>query len=262
MKRHANGIEIHYDLTGPEQADVVTLSHSLMADLSMWDPQLTALESFRVLRYDLRGHGNSEVPQGSYELSQLADDLLGLMNELGIECTHFVGASLGGMVGLQIATTHPDRLASLTLCNTRGHCSDSHAAIRQKNLEAIQSDGMQSVVEPTLKDWFSPKFLKGSSDRLAKASAMIEQGAVPGIVGCTDAMLKQNHTPLLSQIKLPCLVVVGEDDPVTPLKEAFDLHVGLDGSDMVVIPKTRHLATYEAADAFNDVLVTFLKQYS
>jgi 3-oxoadipate enol-lactonase len=91
---------------------------------------------------------------------------------------------------------------------------------------------------------------------------MIEGTSVDGVIGCTKAIEAQDHLPLIPSIKLPCLIAAGEEDLTTPIKEAFDLHVGIDGSDMVVIPKTRHLANVEAADVFNDVLLTFLKQYS
>lgn len=263
MEFRGNGIEIHYDFSGPEQADVVTLSHALMADGRMWDQQLKSLESFRVLRYDLRGHGQSGCSGAPYDFNLLADDLRALWDHLKIDCTHFVGASLGGMIGLEIATTTPERIASLTLCGTRGNgASSNRTDSRDERIEVLQSQGVSALVDSVLSDWFSDRFRKKSSDAVKLATEMIEGTSVDGVIGCTKAIEAQDHLPLIPSIKLPCLIAAGEEDLTTPIKEAFDLHVGIDGSDMVVIPKTRHLANVEAADVFNDVLLTFLKQYS
>ncbi|MEM8667055.1 MAG: alpha/beta fold hydrolase [Planctomycetota bacterium] len=262
MQHRVNDLEIHFELSGPEDADVVTFSHAFMADSTMWDRQLKALDSFRCLRYDIRGHGKSEATEGSYDLNLLAMDLLGLLDHLQIESTHFVGSSLGAMIGLELAFASPERLASLTLCNTRGNCTTTHAETRREWMESVQSGGVQSISDSILPTWFSKKFLSKSIDDVERAKSMIEATSTIGYLGCTQAMEGQDHSPRLSEIKLPSLIVVGEDDPTTPLQEAFDLHVGIDGSDMVVIPKARHLATMEASTEFNDVLATFLKQYS
>lgn len=261
MQLRGNGIEIHYQLAGPESADVVTLSHALMADLRMWDPHISSLSDYRVLRYDIRGHGNSEATDGEYDLGLLADDVQSLLDELKIESTHFVGSSIGGMIGLELATRSPDRLASLTLCDTRGHCTPTRADSRQQRVQTAAAEGMESLVDSTLKDWFTDAFRR-DSDTASLFAEMIRQTSVVGMIGCTRAIESQNHSSTLGEIKLPCLITVGEEDPWTPLNEAFDLHVGIDGSDMVVLPKMRHLASVEAGDQFNDVLVTFLKQYS
>ena len=263
MEFRGNGIEIHYELSGPEQADVVTLCHALMADSRMWDPQLKALESFRVLRYDIRGHGKSGSSAAPYEFSLLADDLRSLWDQLKIDCSHFVGLSLGGMIGMEIATTTPDRIASLALCGTRGTCcSPNRAEVRRQRIEAAQTQGLQALVDPALKEWFSDSFRHDSADAVKHATEMIEGTSVDGLTGCTQAIATQSHLSRIPDIKLPCLITSGEEDLTTPVSEAFDLHVGIDGSDMVVIPKARHLVNIEAADVFNDVLVTFLKQYS
>lgn len=262
MKFRGNGTEIHYDLTGPDDADVVTLSHALLADMSMWDSQLDALASFRVLRYDLRGHGQSTAEVESCDLGVLADDLRALLDELQVDSTHFVGSSLGGMIGLELATSTPDRLASLTLCDTRGHCTKTRQAARAATIETAQRDGVAALVQPVLESWFSDSFRKQAGAAIDKAAKSIESTSVSGLLGGVQAIESQNHTSRLGDIKIPCLIIVGEHDPTTPINEAFDLHVGIDGSDMVVMPTARHLANVESADEFNDVLLKFLNQYS
>ena len=117
MKLKANGIEINYEIEG--EGPLVTMSHSLACNLSMWDEQVRALrDRYRVLRFDTRGHGQTSAPPGAYSLDQLADDLLALLKGLGIERTHFVGLSMGGMIGQVFALAHPTMIESLVLCDT------------------------------------------------------------------------------------------------------------------------------------------------
>ena len=119
MKIETNGIQINYELSGKTDAPVVVLSHSLACSMVMWDPQLDLLEAhFRVLRFDTRGHGASDAPQGSYTLEQLVDDAIGLMDGLEIDRVRWVGLSMGGMIGQGIALHHSNRLESLVLADT------------------------------------------------------------------------------------------------------------------------------------------------
>src|ERR671936_613374 len=119
MKIAANGISMNYVLEGPADAPVVTFSHSLATDLSMWDPTVAGLTGrWRVLRYETRGHGQTDAPKGAYTLDQLADDALALLKALGITRTHWVGLSMGGMIGQTLALKAPQVFLSLSLCDT------------------------------------------------------------------------------------------------------------------------------------------------
>ena len=119
MQLTANGISIHYRLDGPEDGPMVTMSHSLAANLHMWEWQMPALtQRYRVLRFDTRGHGQTDAPEGDYSLDLLADDLFGLLDGLGVETTHYVGLSMGGMIGQLAALKDQSRFASLALCDT------------------------------------------------------------------------------------------------------------------------------------------------
>src|SRR5512138_3885282 len=119
MKISANGIQTNYTLEGPANAPVVTMSHSLATDLAMWDAQAKALAArYRVLRYDTRGHGGTDAPSGAYTLTQLADDARALLKALGIARTHWIGLSMGGMIGQTLALSSPETLQSLALCDT------------------------------------------------------------------------------------------------------------------------------------------------
>ena len=147
MKTEANGIQINYELSGREDAPVVMLSHSLACSLVMWNPQLDSLESkFKVLRFDTRGHGDSDAPEGQYTLELLAADAVALLDALGIDAVHFVGLSMGGMIGQNLALDHGDRLKSLALCDTAAIMPDEVQPIWQQRIDAARERGLEERV--------------------------------------------------------------------------------------------------------------------
>ena len=156
MKITANGISMNYTLDGPASAPVVTLSHSLATDLSMWDPQMKALTAkYRVLRYDTRGHGGTEAPTAAYTLDQLADDARALLQALGIAKTHWIGLSMGGMIGQALALKSPELFLSLSLCDTSSRIPAEAKPLWQERIKTAQSQGMEPLVEGTIARWFT-----------------------------------------------------------------------------------------------------------
>src|SRR5215813_8816576 len=144
MKITANGININYILEGPASGPIVTMSHSLATDLTMWDPQVPELRShYRVLRYDTRGHGGTDAPPGPYALEQLTDDAGALLQALGITRTHFIGLSMGGMIGQLLALQHPELLQSLTLCDTMSRVPMEAKATWDERVQTAQNQGME-----------------------------------------------------------------------------------------------------------------------
>src|SRR5439155_18543533 len=151
MKISVNGISMNYTFDGPADAPVVTMSHSLATDLGMWDPTMPALTSrFRVLRYETRGHGQTEAPRGAYTLDQLADDALALLRALNIQRTHWVGLSMGGMIGQALGLKSPDVLLSLSLCDTSSRIPADAKPLRDDRIRTAEAKGMEALVEPTL----------------------------------------------------------------------------------------------------------------
>ena len=151
MKISANGISMNYTFDGPADAPVVTMSHSLATDRGMWDPTVPALTSrFRVLRYETRGHGQTEAPRGAYTLEQLADDARALLRALGIQRTHWVGLSMGGMIGQLLALKAPDVLLSLSLCDTSSRIPADAKPQWEDRIRTAEAKGMEPLVEPTL----------------------------------------------------------------------------------------------------------------
>ena len=257
MKIKANGIDVNYLVEG--EGPWLTLSHSLACNLHMWDEEAKRLSRrYKVLRYDTRGHGGSGAPAGAYTLELLADDLHALLRALGAQSTHFVGLSMGGMIGQTFALKYPGVFTSLALCDTTSRYPADAAGVWAERIKTVEAQGMEPLVEPTLARWFTAPFRKARPEVEAKVAAMIRSTPVPGYVGCCHAIPKIDLTARLAEIRCPSLVIVGEDDPGTPVAMAEDIHRALPGSKLAIIPSAAHLANLEQPDAFNQALGEFV----
>ena len=257
MKIKANGINIRYELEGPSSAPVVTLSHSLSADLSMWDPQMKALTGkYRVLRYDMRGHGGTDVSEGPYSLEGLAADVHELLVALGIRQTHLIGLSIGGMIAQLFAVQHPGMIRSLILCDTSSELPQEAKVLFEERIRTAKTLGMEAHVEPTLERWFTKAFRSApAADRIR---ALIRKTDPRGYIGCSYAIMGLNLTSRLSSIQAPTLIIVGEDDPGTPVAAARTIHDKIKGSELVVLKSASHLSNIEQAQEFNKAVIRFL----
>lgn len=261
MKINTNGIDINYELTGKKGSPVVMLSHSLACSLVMWQPQMAVLESaFQVLRFDTRGHGDSDAPQGAYSFEQLAMDAIGLMDALKIDRVHFVGLSMGGMIGQGLALDYADRLKSLALCDTAAIMPDETDPIWQQRIEAAGEKGLQGQVDETLERWFRPEYLQQNPPVVEMIRRQILATPVAGYIGCCEAIRRLKYLDRLSKITLPTLIVVGEEDPGTPVAASEAMHERISDSRLVVLPSARHLSNIEQSEAFNAALMEFLLQ--
>ncbi len=255
----ANGIRIHYELAGPTEAPVVTLSHSLATDLHVWEPQMGPLTSrYRVLRYDTRGHGLTDATPGPYSFEQLADDVYALLGALAIDRTHFVGLSMGGMIGQTVALAHPEMLTSLVLCDTAGRTPPDARVIWDERIEIARTTGMEAHVELTLSRWFTPGFIAGHPEVVNPVRTMIRATSVEGYAGCGHAIAGLNLLDRLPAIRMPALIIVGADDPGTPVEAARAIHERIAGSGLVVIESASHLSNVEQPQTFNAALLGFI----
>jgi 3-oxoadipate enol-lactonase len=263
MKIYANGITMHYELEGPETAPVVTLSHSLATDLSMWDLQVAVLKSgYRVLRYDTRGHGGTDAPEGPYSLEQLAEDVRALLQTLSISKTHFMGISMGGMIGQILALKDPGMLRSLVLCDTSSRIPQEALPIWEERIDLAQIQGMDALVESTMERWFTAPFRQKPLPVLEKIRGMIRATPIKGYIGCSRAIMGLNLTARLAAIALPTLVVVGEDDPGTPVSASQAIHQQIKGSELVILQSAAHLSNIEQENAFNTKVLDFFKRWA
>lgn len=257
MKLRANGIDIHYTIEG--EGPVVTMSHALGCNVSMWEEQVRALSTrYRVLRYDTRGHGQTDATPGPYSLEQLAEDLYGLLTGLGIAETHFVGLSMGGMIGQVFALKHPQMLRSLVLCDTTSRFPADALSVWDERILTVVARGMEPMVEPTLHRWFTTPFRKQHHDVLDKVRAMLRSTPPKGYIGCCHAIPRINTSERLREIRCPALVIVGEEDPGVPVATARAIHAALPSAELAVIPSASHLCNIEQPEAFNRTLLAFL----
>lgn len=255
-------IDLSYDLSGPETGPQLTFSHSLFADRSMWDPQMEVLGDYRILRFDTRGHGGSASTPGEYDFEMLADDARRLLDRLEINKTHFVGLSMGGMIGQALAIYYPERIQSLVLCDTRGHTPEGRRAGRAERIATVQREGIEPTVERCITGWFSLRFAAENPGLMDQVRDMIRRTSVDGLIGCTHAIDIHNYSPRLHEIAAPTLIIVGEDDQGTPVSEAKAMHERIPGSELVVLPEARHLSNMERPREFNDALVSFLSRHA
>jgi 3-oxoadipate enol-lactonase len=261
MKITANGIGMNYTLDGPAQAPLLTLSHSLAADLTMWDPQMAALTAkYRVLRYDTRGHGATDAPASAYTLDQLGDDALALLDALGIRKTHWMGLSMGGMIGQTIALKAPDRFASLILCDTSSRIPPEAKPLWEERIRTAESQGMKPLVEGTLARWFTEPFRKQGGPALKQIETLIAGTNPRGYSGCCHAISGLNLTDRIGAIKLPTLIVVGEEDQGTPVAASRAINEQIKGSELVILKSASHLSNVEQPAAFTKAVVSFLEK--
>jgi len=258
MKTTVNGIAVNYTLEGPASAPVVTLSHSLATDLSMWDPTVPALGRFRVLRYETRGHGKTDAPGGPYTLDQLADDALALLKSLGITRTHWVGLSMGGMIGQTLALKAPEVFASLSLCDTSSRMPAEARPQWADRIRIAETQGMEPLVEPTLGRWFTEPFRKSHKDVVDRVATMIRTTPPAGYAGCCHAISVLDLTDRISAIKIPAIAIVGEDDPGTPVAAHKVITERIAGARLEILTSAAHLSNMEQPEAFNRALAGFL----
>lgn len=255
MKATANGITINYEVHGKEGAPWTVWSHSLACSARMWDPQIAAFKDrYRMLVYDMRGHGASEAPAIPYTLDMLADDVVALMKHLGIAHAHFIGLSIGGMIGQTLALRNTGLFDKMVLADTTH--TQPPEAIKQwdERIRIAESQGMQALVASTMERWFTPGFR--ASPEAQKIAALIAATPVAGYVGCGRAIMKLNTTGRLKEIKVPVLAITGVDDAAAGGTRFIGENVP--GARFVSIPQASHIANIEQPEAFNRALAAFL----
>jgi 3-oxoadipate enol-lactonase len=257
MKATINGVAIHYEVSGG--GPWLTLSHSLAANLGMWDAQLDVLnQHFTVLRYDIRGHGQTPGTEGPYTLEQLADDVQGLLQHLCVTRSHWIGLSLGGMIGQVLAIRHPDILDHVVIADSTGQGAPNAAAMWGDRANLARTQGLAALVQPTLSRWFTDPYRERCPEEMARIGHMIETTSVNGYAGCCAAISMINTHDGLKNLTHPGLVIVGDQDQATPPAMSEAIHNHWPNSQLVVLKEAAHLANIEQAQAFNTAVMNFL----
>lgn len=255
MKAKVNGTELYYEVSGKEGAPWLILSHSLACDVRMWDPQVAAFKDrYRILNYDMRGHGQSAAPAGAYTLDMLADDVLGLMKQCGIARATFVGLSIGGMIGQTLALRSSPPFDKMVLADTTHTQSPEMLKSWDERIGIAQTQGMTALVPATMERWFTPAFREKPEAR--KIAAIIAATPVNGYAGCGQAIKKLNTTARLKDIRLPVLALTGESDAAAGGTRYIGEQVP--GAKFVSIAQASHIANIEQPEKFNQALREFL----
>jgi len=247
--------ELGFDVHGPDDAPALVLGSSLGTTRTMWDDHLARFaQHFRVVRYDHRGHGESKVPEGPYTMAELAQDVVALMDHLGIARARHGGVSLGGMVAMQVAIDHPERVDSLGLVCTSAHLPPASAW--RDRAETVRRNGMKSVVDTVTVRWFTPAFAgSGRADGLRRAFVEVPP---EGYASCCEAIAAMDLRAGLGAVRAPALVIAGSDDHATPVEHARTItaavNAGGGAAELVVVPGA-HLAAVEHAGVVGDALL-------
>jgi 3-oxoadipate enol-lactonase len=257
MRFKTNGIELNCVIEG--EGPWLTLSHSLACNLTMWEPQMQVLtKKFKVLRFDTRGHGASSAPEGAYTLEQMADDVHGLFADLGIKRTHWMGLSMGGMIGETYALKYPGVFQSMVLADTTSRRPPNAEQMWGERVRMAREQGMEALVEGTLSRWFTEPYRQTHPQVMERIGNDIRSTPVAGFAGCCDAIAKIDVLDRLPEIDCPALVIVGDQDHGTPPEMARQIHAKLRGSELLIIPSAAHLSNVEQPVVFNQAVTRFL----
>jgi 3-oxoadipate enol-lactonase len=240
-------------LSGPEEAPVLVLSNSMGTTMAMWDDQLAPHTGrLRVLRYDHPGHGSSDLLPGPYTMEQLGGDLLGLLDDLGLERVSFCGLSLGGMVGMWLAANAPERVDRLALCCTAGKVDGQ---VYLERAAKVRAGGTGSVAAEVAERWFTPAFRARAPQAVARAVAMLLATPDEGYAGCCEAIAAMDLRAGLPAITAPTLVIAGGDDPATPPAQAEAIAAAIVGARLELAPGAAHLANIEQPEQITRLLL-------
>jgi 3-oxoadipate enol-lactonase/4-carboxymuconolactone decarboxylase len=248
-------LAVHVRVDGPPGATPILMLHSLGTNASVWESQAAALaSSFRVIRPDMRGHGLTTCTPGPYSMAQLAADVAGVMDALGIAKAHVAGISIGGMIAQALAAADPVRVASLLLVDTAMAIppADSWTA----RAATVRAEGIGVIADAVMARWVTPGFM--SAPEAAGLRAMLERTPAEGYAAAAEAIAAADLTASTSALRVPALVVVGDQDLATPVASADALHRAIAGSSLVIIEGGAHIPTVEKPTEITAALQNFL----
>jgi 3-oxoadipate enol-lactonase len=259
MQSTVNGISINFEIDGPDDAPWLVLSNSLLTNLSMWDDQVAALKSsYRILRYDQRGHGGTQATPGPYSFDLLVADVIALLDMLGIKRAHFCGLSMGGMTALFLAQRHADRFDRIIACDCGPASTPASAQQWKERIDIAAKDGIGALVEPTIGRWFPPDFVAAKPPVLDKVRQMIRTTPIAGFSGCAQALSDYDLRPGLAGIDRRTLLIVGTKDAtlagIRQIKEAVP------GAALVELEGAGHISNVEQPAAFTGAIRDFLSR--
>jgi 3-oxoadipate enol-lactonase len=252
-------VPVRHFAYGSPGAPVLLLSNSLGSTIHMWDLVLPRLaEHFQVVRYDLRGHGGSPVPPGPYELDDLVDDAIGVLDRLEVERAHIIGLSLGGMVSLRLAVRHPERVNRLAvLCTT---AQFPPASMWAERADTVRAKGTASIADAAVSRWITPATAAADPALIASLVAMVSSISDEGYAGCCEAIERMDQRADLPRITARTLAIAGADDPATPPEHLERIAAAIPGARLAVVEQAAHVAPLERPDEVAHLLLEHLRE--
>jgi 3-oxoadipate enol-lactonase/4-carboxymuconolactone decarboxylase len=249
------GLATHVAVDGPPGAPAILMIHSLGTSLRIWDAQADALaRGFRVVRYDLRGHGLSEISPASYALDDLAGDALAVLDALGIHAAHIVAVSIGGLIAQAVALQAPARVTSLILCDTA--LAFPPAQMWRDRAATVRTQGLAAIADSLIARWVSPAYLASPAGRGLRA--MLVRTPVEGYAQAAEVIAATDLSSRTREVRAPAVVIVGEHDLSVPIATAEALQAAIPGAQLVVIPGALHVPMLDHADAVSSAILAFL----
>jgi len=249
-----DGLEIAYRVDGSDSADALVLVNSLGTDLRLWDPQMESLaRHYRVIRYDCRGHGDSDVPPGPATIDRLGADLLALLDQLHVERAHICGLSLGGLTALWVAAHHPERVDRAVFANTGARLGTSESW--DDRMRAVRAGGMAAIRDTVVARFLGTRFRAAHPDVASRIGDMVEATSASGYLAACAALRDADLRDVVANIRAPSLIVAGELDESAPVRLSEELHAAIAGSELVVLAGAAHLTNVERAEEFARLVV-------
>jgi 3-oxoadipate enol-lactonase len=238
---------------GDPAAPPLVLVHSAGADHRMWERNLPPVrDRFRLIRYDVRGHGRSDVPPAPYSLDDLGTDLVAVLDALDVASAHVVGASLGGLVALWLAVRHPDRVRGAVFAGAAARFGTPEAW--EERADAVRRGGIEAVVDLVMHRFFSERFRHEEAGVVAGFADALRRQSPEGYVGTCLALRDADLRGEVAAIRAPSLVVVGDEDVSTPPSDAEALRAAIPGARLLVLEGAGHLCTVERPDVFEEIV--------
>jgi 3-oxoadipate enol-lactonase len=252
-----NGTTINYRIDGPNDAPALLMSNSLGTNFGMWDPQVDDFtKSYRMIRYDSRGHGQSGAPDIAYSMEMLANDALGLLDHLGVDKAYYCGLSKGGMIGQWMAAHTSERFHRMVFANTSAYMPQG-ATTWEDRVNLVTGGGMNAIVDMVIKIWLTENFCTANPDTVANVREMILATPPEGYCGCCWAIAGMDNRATNKSVKVPVLVIIGEHDIATPPDHGAAIAEAIPNAQSVILDSA-HLSNIEDAAGFNKAVLNFL----
>lgn len=255
--RTGDGCRIAYRIDGAPRKPVLVLSNSIGTDMRMWEGDVPRLaDHFRVVRYDARGHGASDAPLGAYSVARLGRDVVELLDELGIERAHFLGLSLGGIVGQWLGIHVPERIDRLVLSNTSSYLGPA-TQWDERIASVLQAPDMVETAETFLRNWFPARMLEARDPRVEPFRAMLLATSRDGLAGSYAAVRDMDFRRTIALIDRPTLVIAGQLDTVTAASHGAAIARTIPGAKLMILPAV-HLSNVEYPAELSGAVLDFL----